>query len=699
MQSEAITSNLDSPAQRRRVLAIASPLLALVSWSAIPAIAAHQPSVMWELALFFCSGAGFLAAAAILHRQPQRIEIISRSCVVLVATLLGERILRLFLTGHFDDPAHGFFLPVFSYMPGFYLLCFLALPLQAGRRLALTVWLIMAVFVTVLALPYWAPGERGASLLGLLSFIWFGHGLFLFLFAAGERQKTRALQNLVRLASSERAAREATADSEARFRGIFDQAAVGIALLDERGAWLNVNQTLCDITGYDADELKRIDFQSITHPDDLAVDVAQARSVMAGEIDRYSMEKRYIHRDGHTVWVLLSVRRIDAANGLPARFVSVIEDISERKAVEERVQNLTASLESKVALRTAQLQDSLGLWQARNGELALVTEMGGLLSAAQDREEAGRVVVHYLPLLFPLASGALHVESDDVPGRYELSSQWGAAAEYAASFAASECWAVRRGQEHRVESASDPLHCKHCRRDAAQPQACIPLTALGHCVGVIELAWGKTPDGWAPDPTLLRTIAEQIGLGFGNVMLREELRRQVMRDPLTGMHNRRALQEYMARSDAQRGREAGGYAVLAIDLDHFKSINDRFGHDAGDIVLREVGELLRNSVRADEAAFRLGGEEFIMVLRTTDLGAALRGADRVRREMAKLRPAQRDLILPAVTCSIGVALCPADGQGHSEVLRAADQALYEAKRGGRDRVCAYSGCEVVKAVV
>lgn len=698
MQSEDINSTLDSPAQRRLVLAIASPLLALVCWSAIPAIAAQQPSLRWEMILFFCSGAAFFSIAAVLHFQPRRIEWGSRLCVLLVAVLIGERILRLFLTGHFDNPAHGFFLPVFSYMPGFYLLSFLALPLHTGRRFALAVWLIMALVVTALSLPYWAAGERGASLLGLLSFIWCGHGLFLFLFAAGERQKIRALQNLARLASSERAAREATADSEARFRGIFDQAAVGIALLDERGAWLNVNQTLCDITGYDADALKRIDFQSITHPDDLALDVAQARSVMAGEIDRYSMEKRYIHKDGHAVWILLSVRRIDAANGMPARFVSVIEDISERKAVEERVHNLTASLESKVALRTAQLQDSLGLWQARNAELALVTEMGGLLSAAQDREEAGRVVVHYLPLLFPLASGALHVESDE-PGRYELSSQWGASAEYAASFAASECWAVRRGQEHRVESASDPLHCKHCRRDAAQPQACVPLTALGHCVGVIELAWGRTPDGWAPDPTLLRTIAEQIGLGFGNVMLREELRRQVMRDPLTGMNNRRALQDYMLRCDAQRGREEGGYAVLAIDLDHFKSINDRFGHDAGDIVLREVGELLRNSVRADEAAFRLGGEEFIMVLRTVDLGAALRAADRVRREMAKLRPTQRDLILPSVTCSIGVALCPADGPGHTEVLRAADQALYEAKRSGRNRVVAYSAREAVAAVV
>ena len=186
-------------------------------------------------------------------------------------------------------------------------------------------------------------------------------------------------------------------ESEARFRSIFNQAAVGIALLDAEGRWMNVNQRLCEITGYGMEELLEVDFQSITHPDDLERDLHMSRAVMDRTIDHYSMEKRYIRADGKTTWVVLYVRRLEASGDTPARFVSVVECIDERKAAEERVRALTASLESRVAERTAQLRDIIQAGQRRNEELTLITDMGRLLTAATNMQEAGQVVTRYLP--------------------------------------------------------------------------------------------------------------------------------------------------------------------------------------------------------------------------------------------------------------------------------------------------------------
>ncbi|MGH8515921.1 MAG: PAS domain-containing protein, partial [Panacagrimonas sp.] len=246
-------------------------------------------------------------------------------------------------------------------------------------------------------------------------------------------------------------------ESEARFRSIFNQAAVGMALLDADGRWLNVNQRLCEITGYGMDELLLIDFQSITHPDDLERDLHMARALMDRTIDHYEMEKRYIRADGKVTWAMLYVRRLDATGDIPDRFVSVLECIDERKAAEERVRALTASLESRVAERTVQLRDIIQAGQRRNEELTLINDMGRLLSAATNMQEAGQVVTRYLPRIFPLADGALYLAGHD-KARFERQAHWGEARVGAPVFETTECWALRRGEPHHVEGEPDALH-------------------------------------------------------------------------------------------------------------------------------------------------------------------------------------------------------------------------------------------------
>ena len=485
----------------------------------------------------------------------------------------------------------------------------------------------------------------------------------------------------------EAALREAR-EREARFRGVFNHASVGVALLDHQGRWLQVNSSLCQIVGYREEELLRLDFQAITHPDDLDKDVEQARRVISGEITGYQMEKRYLHKGGGVVWIVLHVGRIDATETAPAYFVSVVEDISERKAAEENLRALSSSLERQVGDRTQQLRTAITATEQRNVELTQVAETTGLLAGARDLDEALRIVGRACRTLFPLAEAALYLGTD-LQERLLLQDHWGGGRTPEPTLHADHCWGMRRGKEHRVEDAADPLRCSH-HGEACDGLAhsCLPLMALGDRLGLLSLSW-RAGAGWAPDPVLLRSLGEQIGLAIGNVRLREELRRQAQHDPLTGLYNRRQLDEHLRQRGAEQARTGRGYSLLLLDLDYFKSINDRFGHEAGDRVLQEAAALFRRCARVEEQVFRLGGEEFVMVLATDDAGEAMRAAERVRGEMQGLRVSRRGQILPAVTVSIGIACFPRDGDQPQALLHAADEALYSAKRDGRNRCQRY----------
>jgi diguanylate cyclase (GGDEF)-like protein/PAS domain S-box-containing protein len=474
-------------------------------------------------------------------------------------------------------------------------------------------------------------------------------------------------------------------DSERLYRRIFDNAAAGLALLDRNGRWLMVNEHVSLITGYSTEELLKLDYQSITHPEDLEADVTLARQVINGERDSYELEKRYIRKDGTLVWILLHVRRLDNCRDSAPCFVSVIEDISERKSTEESARALSANLETQVAARTAELETMMQRARLQHAQLALATEMNGLLPAAHDVRETASIVARYMPQVFSHSAGALYFE-DAVSGRFVLQAQWGGGGCFSEAFESADCWALRRCQEHRANGENDPLRCRHLSAEITSA-VCIPLVALGEVVGVLELAWSEPTV--EPDDALLRTIAEQVGLAISNLHLRDELRKQAFYDPLTGLYNRRSLDDHLRRRASDWARNQRGYGIVMIDVDHFKSINDRFGHDAGDQVLREVAALLRCVLRNHDIAFRHGGEEFLLVIESDGADGVTQCAERIRQEIESLRVTGSGQILPAVTVSIGIACCPDDGDNPAVLRGHADQALYAAKAAGRNRVLRY----------
>jgi diguanylate cyclase (GGDEF)-like protein len=166
----------------------------------------------------------------------------------------------------------------------------------------------------------------------------------------------------------------------------------------------------------------------------------------------------------------------------------------------------------------------------------------------------------------------------------------------------------------------------------------------------------------------------------------QELQEQAISDPLTGLYNRRYLSEFLSRELVRAKRSATPVAVILIDLDRFKRVNDTFGHEAGDVVLTAVGALLKSKVRGSDIACRYGGEEFALIMPQADVDAAGRRAEEVRAGVAALAPTHHGKSLGKLTASFGIALFPDHARDIDSLLRAADVALYAAKGAGRNRI-------------
>jgi diguanylate cyclase (GGDEF)-like protein len=237
---------------------------------------------------------------------------------------------------------------------------------------------------------------------------------------------------------------------------------------------------------------------------------------------------------------------------------------------------------------------------------------------------------------------------------------------------------------------------------------CIPLTAQGATLGVFHLlaqapdtqpdfeahrtlarrGQGRTVDGRLTESArnLGLWVAELLALSLANFRLRETLRAQSTRDPLTGLFNRRYMEDSLERELYRAAREQGSLGVIMADLDHFKALNDRSGHVAGDAVLRSVADLLHDNVRAEDIVCRYGGEEFTILLPNAGLEEARIRAEALRIAAAGLSIADGH----GLTISLGVAAYPDHGNTATDLISAADVALYEAKSLGRDRVVAAS---------
>jgi diguanylate cyclase (GGDEF)-like protein/PAS domain S-box-containing protein len=576
----------------------------------------------------------------------------------------------------------------------FALLAWLLLIGERQYSVAAAGLLLLAGLGSAATFQYWWPLQPGSPVTGLLAVNGLAHlGVALWL----RRLAPRPVELPVQPAFAAAHISEGEAN-ELRFAHVFNRAAVGVVMTAADGRWLWANPRLAEIVGRDMDTLRRLGLNAITHEDDLAVAEAMQRQLLAGEIDDYAIEQRYRDAQGAVVWVNLFVRRLDASDLAPLRVIWVVEDISKRRANEARLQTLTTHLERQVSERTAQLHLTMNNWKQRNLELTLLARMSAALQGAENLAVASTLISKHLPEIFADYGGAVYLRMEaGAPLQHQF--EWGGFHAAQLQLQPDDCWGLQLRCEHRVDDPADPLPCAHlianrdeglCHADGGlETHSCMPIIADGTVLGMLYLQWSERSDSQVvpPDKVLIATTTEQIGMAIRNLDLREQLQRQVIRDPLTSLYNRRFLDDYLQRRIAESMRSGKGVSVLLFDLDHFKLVNDRFGHDAGDHVLCAFAEMLQSRVRADEAAFRLGGEEFVLVVNSDRVDEVQGCGERVRQgtEALKLQFAGRHL--PPITISGGAASYPSHGDSIAGLIRAADQALYRAKQQGRNRIC------------
>jgi len=327
--------------------------------------------------------------------------------------------------------------------------------------------------------------------------------------------------------------------------------------------------------------------------------------------------------------------------------------------------------------------------RAQSRAIAQISELGNLLQACASREEAFRIISERLRRLFPGTSGVVSVLSAS-RNRVESQTQWGTCAPADQIFTPADCWALRRGCSHVHPGGESALRCQNLGSDGAS--VCLPLIANGEALGVLAIqeneliARDTAPDQFPAWRPMAMAAAEHIALALSNLNLRESLRIQAVRDPLTGLYNRRYMQEFLDHEFQRSRRQRRPLSVLMLDLDHFKRYNDRLGHAAGDDILRSVGETLLHGIRSDDVACRYGGEEFVVVLPECGLEQATSRAEDIGRRIKETSTRRGDVSDP-VTVSIGVAAYDENGASTvSLLLKLADQAMYQAKHDGRDRV-------------
>lgn len=319
---------------------------------------------------------------------------------------------------------------------------------------------------------------------------------------------------------------------------------------------------------------------------------------------------------------------------------------------------------------------------SQNDLLFRSAELMHSLELAESVDESAGIIASYLPRLLPRLSGSLYLynNSRDI---LERKAGWGNFEGEPEIIEALDCWALRRGSPH-LFLGGDGLACRHAA-DAQVDRLCLPLVTQGDVIGCITVTGDELGKGEESQRAWIGQVAEQLGLALSNVKLRVSLRQQSIIDPLTQLYNRRYLDEVLKRELARSSRSGAPLSVLVLDLDHFKRINDTYGHEGGDAILRKVATALRENIRSGDVACRMGGEEMVVLLPECDTDNAVKRADALRLVIAAgdvLHNGQRI----GATASIGVASYPDHGYNVQTLIHAADLALYEAKHEGRNCV-------------
>jgi diguanylate cyclase (GGDEF)-like protein len=337
--------------------------------------------------------------------------------------------------------------------------------------------------------------------------------------------------------------------------------------------------------------------------------------------------------------------------------------------------------EEQLRLANLELSQNTEVLRERSEVIELLGGMAHRMQAARTDEELASIIRVFVPRVLPDIPGALYAHNNSRNLLIPIAA-WGGLDVEIAGFAPDQCWALRRGQSHFVIEPGSDIICAHIG-EQADHYHCEPLLAGGEVIGVLYLKGVVV----AENRFRLTVLTENIASALVNHRLQRGLREQTIRDPLTGLFNRRYMEETLALEIARSSRSGNPLSLVMCDIDHFKRFNDEFGHDAGDAVLQAVSSEMRSRFRDGDVICRFGGEEFTIIAPGTTAATLAARVDTVRQGISELIVQQGGRTLGATTMSFGIATWEENMERDgSTLIKVADAALYQSKREGRNRV-------------
>lgn len=437
---------------------------------------------------------------------------------------------------------------------------------------------------------------------------------------------------------------------------------LGVTITDLEGKILYTNPAEAKMHGYTVEELIGKDLEVFVPP--------KLRKPMTAEQIKqikHLRESINIRKDGKIFPVRLMSDIVKDAAGKPAVIVTTCEDISEHQRADKKLQQ-----------------------HAR--ELTLLNHMSDLLQACENEGETYKVIVDVCKKLFPSDSGCLCILNPS-KARMEVVDFWGEPPR-SSMISPSDSSMSIQNPGSQLNCADFAVLCPHQIYYPYHECLSAPIVASGEILGLLSLCFiQRSPDD--PDneyyeqieskQMVLDRIAEHYALSLANLRLREKLKIEAIRDPLTGLYNRRYMKDALEREAHRAGRHNTSVGIIMLDIDHFKNFNDNYGHKAGDVVLRELGAFLLTHIRGEDIACRYGGEEFLLILPETTLEISTQRAEELRIGLKKHRVRYQGRAFQ-ITASFGVAALPNHGPEMMHAVNQSDIALYQAKARGRDQV-------------
>jgi diguanylate cyclase (GGDEF)-like protein/PAS domain S-box-containing protein len=477
---------------------------------------------------------------------------------------------------------------------------------------------------------------------------------------------------IIRDVTESKLAEEGKRISEERYRELFENAYDMVYTLDLTEKITSINKAAERILGYSRAEALQMCFSQVVAPGFQQIARRMIDRQIADEAP-ITQEFDIISKDKKHVTVEVSNRLI-FREGKPIGIQGIARDITERKKTEEALHQANQKLEAWVR----ELEQ-------RTRELTLLSEMGDILRACLTTEEVYEVIVRVAQELFPNQGGALFVLGP-LRNIVEVVAEWGENTREELTFTPDECWALRRGRVHWVEDTHIGLLCKHLQTPLPHGYLCVPMMAQSEAVGVLHLT--QSEGAYMPEAKqrLAMAMAEHVAMALSNLRLHETLRSQSIRDQLTGLFNRSFMEESLELEIRRAVRTQLPLSVIMLELDNFQLINEDFGLDVGDAILRRTGMLLQTNVRKGDIACRYTGQTFVIILPQGNYEVSRKRADTLCDLIRTIEVKYQSAQVGHITGSFGLAIYPGHGQTVENLLRSAEAALNRAKNSGGDCV-------------